>query len=330
MDSLLSEMGGESIGLNVVCEENRDTLFSEPKKRKKNNKFEKRRAKSRRAKAQRDGTNPKAQSSSVQKIELKEAQDGTHDKKENITPLTDENVEKQERITGSKQNNSESQSINSSEGGKEVIGTPWKNTIKGIIQPNLVLMPQDSLTKEEKDYVKTVAVHPSTGNPIHSEPIEAMSRKNQHETTARHLEDQGKRAEYMSNFHARPHEMDRKSGAVSHIKKSKESEHIYGDLDENEETGKGCPFLECGLHQRIANAVKSSKGRGLSLKRPTVIQRNAWSQMLKDNKIKGERSKKNLLIQSETGSGKTLAYFLPMLQVRYQIVFPSFQCRKII
>ena len=238
------------------------------------------------------------------------------DREEKATILIDstitKEVEKKKTTSLSKEDaviiKEEREHFSQAKSNSSVIGKSFKESIQGIIQPNVVLMPKESLTKEEKDYAETIPTD-SNGNPIVPDP---MSRKNQHETTVLHLKDEMKRAEYMSNFHARPHEMDRKSGAVSHIQKSQESTFIFVDLDENEGDGNECAFGECGLHERVVKAITSStKGRGLSLKRPTMVQQNAWSQMLKGNNVG-----KNLFIQSETGSGKTLAYFLPILQVR--------------
>ena len=157
----------------------------------------------------------------------------------------------------------------------------------------------------------------------------SASRKNQQLKTEELLKDEIKRAEYMSTYHARPAEMDRKSGAVSKILESHESTHIFGndndviDGDVIDETGKNddsidCPFASCGLHHNIVRSITSTKGNGPALKRPTVIQRNAWDQILirKGRVGNNEIMKKNLFIQSETGSGKTLAYLIPIVQVR--------------
>ncbi len=174
--------------------------------------------------------------------------------------------------------------------------------------------------------------------------ITSSSRRNQQLRTEQLLKDEVKRAEYMSTYHARPFEMDRKSGATWKIQESKESDHIFGNDDTHMDMatitnnngcgvgvgngdgenightgGKGadCPFACCGLHPNIVRAITSSRGNGLNLKRPTVIQRNAWKQILVtkcDYAYKSKR-RKNLFVQSETGSGKTLAYLLPVVQV---------------
>lgn len=315
-------MGGDTVGLNIVCENREEELQSKPKRKNSKNKFEKRRAKSRQAKARKQGTvldvdrNETISHEKGAEDDPVETNVGVENKKEKA-PMTDSTMtqegEKDMKTALSKQDQpilkeEEKENLNEAKNESPVTGESWKSTIKGMIQQNVVLMPKESLTKEEKDYADTIPTDPMSGNPIIGEP---MSRKNQQVTTARHLEDEMKRAEYMSNFHARPHEMDRKSGAVSQFQRSKESTHIFGNLDEDEGDENGCPFLQCGLHQRVVNAITSSKGRGLSLNRPTVIQQNAWAQMLK-----GKTMRKNLFIQSETGSGKTLAYFLPILQVR--------------
>jgi len=170
------------------------------------------------------------------------------------------------------------------------------------------------------------------------------SRKNQQIRTEQFLQDEAKRAEYMSTYHARPFEMDRKSGAVSKIKVSEESTYIFRKYDdddsiqsdnmENTEMEAGeknnCPFLKCGLHPNIVRAITSSKISSWNLKRPTVIQRTAWEQILikKDYKENISRMKKNLFVSSETGSGKTLAYLLPIIQ-HLAIDSKTFQPKKV-
>lgn len=127
--------------------------------------------------------------------------------------------------------------------------------------------------------------------PITEEPT--ASRKT-HKTTT--LEDDEERAQYMAEFHARPYEMDRRSGASSRIAPSKASTHLFQD-----ETG--CAQL--GLHERLTTCLTLR----FHLERPTVIQQRSLSAL----ENKGDA---NLFVQSETGSGKTLAFLLPIVQVR--------------
>jgi len=108
------------------------------------------------------------------------------------------------------------------------------------------------------------------------------------------LENDEERARYMAEFHARPMEMDRKSGAVASIAPSRESSHIFDSQQ----------HVFGGLHPRLTSSVTK-----LGVKQPTIIQTRAIHALQ-------THPNANLFIQSETGSGKTLAYLLPILQVR--------------
>jgi hypothetical protein len=111
------------------------------------------------------------------------------------------------------------------------------------------------------------------------------------------LENEEERARYMREFHARPMEMDRRSGATAQIiAPSRESTHLF---DQNNVDGFS------SLHPRLHSSLVK-----LNITRPTIIQTRAI-QSLQTN-----RHSRNLFIQSETGSGKTLAFLLPILQVR--------------
>lgn len=147
------------------------------------------------------------------------------------------------------------------------------------------------------------------------------------------LEDEERRANYMAEFHAHPLEMDRRCGAVSTIKASATSSHIFmprhdGDIESsgshhnnNDEGGdetnaKSRQFTALGLNERLAHAITSERGP-FRLIHPTVIQARALAALLPSNENKNAimpKQPKNVFIQSETGSGKTLAYLLPILQ----------------
>lgn len=137
----------------------------------------------------------------------------------------------------------------------------------------------------------------------------------------------------MSEFHARPLEIDRRNNVKSSksIAPSKNSTHIF-DREDNNATTKidsKNPFKNIGIQDKIADALVSSTIFGL--KQPTVIQKKVLSALLVDSSISTQRS--NLFIQSETGSGKvfkycgcafikhiffagkTFAYLLPIIQV---------------
>ena len=109
-------------------------------------------------------------------------------------------------------------------------------------------------------------------------------------------------AQYMANFHARPMELDRRSGArsKSSSKKSKQSSHLF----EHGDTTTSNSWESLNLHSRLLQTVTGQ----LNLSKPTTIQARAIQSFFK-------QTKDNVLIQSETGSGKTLAYILPILQL---------------
>ena len=280
-------MGGDSLGLNIVCETAPVVAKQTKTRKKKNNKYEKRRAKARNAKEEK-----------TQKAE------GT------IT----ERVEKNDDNASAENDASTDGDFNTAV--KENEAAAMQDVSDLVAQ---AMQGDQALSSEEKEKEESPA------NEV-SEPSSAtlasaseawkdnaeMSRKTSHEVTTHVLQDEAKRAQYLSTYHARPYEMDRKSGAVSHIQESKESTHIFGgDADDEDMPGNEseCPFNQCGLHDRIVKAIKSDK---FKLKRPTVIQRNAWNLIIE--KKSGINKRKNLFIQSETGSGKTLAFFIPLMQ----------------
>jgi hypothetical protein len=154
------------------------------------------------------------------------------------------------------------------------------------------------------------------------------------------LSEQEQRALYLSEFHARPRDLDRNENASREIKVSFPSGHIFDNdltvaMDGNEEDEKGsngnreddqklnCQFRNLGLHQSIVDAITNPDGY-FRLNQPTIVQSRAIKALLPTNgsQKKGSLAKleENLFIQSETGSGKTLAYLLPILQVSYIIV----------
>ena len=294
MDSLIANE--DALGLNIVCvndakSSNGSNNVQKGRKPKKKNKYEKRRAKAQRAKLMKEGGSREHVNSSTR---------------------NDKDLKKSE-AAGDNPNEKKSQQQTDSE----------KNEKNAVVENDTV--PETYRSKNSM-------VSQNNENTISTETIKcfdsATSRKKQQLRTEQLLKDEARRAEYMSTYHARPYEMDRKSGAVSKIHESKESTHIFEndddyDDDSDAENETSNPFLNCGLHPRIVHAITSEKG--MNLQRPTVIQRNAWDQILmrkgrKDNKKIGSR---NLFVQSETGSGKTLAYLLPIVQVCGQTLLHS-------
>jgi len=150
-------------------------------------------------------------------------------------------------------------------------------------------------------------------------------------------------AAYLSEFHARPRDLDRSEHASKDIKSSSFSSHLFDTSEviagkdeddrmvvDNEGQTKGetnkssstvslssCPFAKLGLHPNLVSTLTSPTGN-FKLIQPTIVQTKSIAALLPSTK-KTKKSKKgklqqNLFIQSETGSGKTLAYLLPILQ----------------
>ncbi len=148
------------------------------------------------------------------------------------------------------------------------------------------------------------------------------------------------KSRYLSEFHARPRDLDRSERASTKIKPSLASDHIFstevdeddgenmGTLsgDDSNNTGKergsdkvekndgtidaiiGGPFEKLGLHQNLINALTSESGQ-FQLTQPTVVQSRAIVSLLGGKEKKSKKKtvgklEENLFIQSETGSGK--------------------------
>jgi ATP-dependent RNA helicase DDX31/DBP7 len=299
MEGLINSIGGDSLDLNIVCEEvATPATKSNNIKRKKHNKYEKRRAKALRArenKAQKENDHIPSTVASLEKVQ-------------ETTKVTSLHVDTDKSVEGNDQ-------TTHTESTEEVTGHTDmnKDEIDHVEKDHKEKYTSDSFKQEEQSINHIKQSYPTSSNAwVES----SKSRKKSQEVMSKILQDDTARAQYLSTYHARPYEMDRKSGAVSHIEKSKDSMHIFGDdvqdqdLEQSEnDVGTLCPFQQCGVHERIAKVLSSDK---FKLKRPTLIQRNAWHQMISQESSSGKGQ--NLFIQSETGSGKTLAFLVPLLQ----------------
>eukprot|EP00526_Cylindrotheca_closterium_P001265 CAMPEP_0113632462 /NCGR_PEP_ID=MMETSP0017_2-20120614/16874_1 /TAXON_ID=2856 /ORGANISM="Cylindrotheca closterium" /LENGTH=894 /DNA_ID=CAMNT_0000543021 /DNA_START=9 /DNA_END=2693 /DNA_ORIENTATION=+ /assembly_acc=CAM_ASM_000147 len=120
-----------------------------------------------------------------------------------------------------------------------------------------------------------------------------VSRRNRPKAKEGVEESEEDHAKYLAEYHARPMELDRRSGARAVTRVSKESSHIFVAQE----------WDSLDINARMTQALKSR----FELNKPTGIQAKTI-QTFQDN------PKKNVLVHSETGSGKTLAYLLPILQ----------------
>jgi len=132
---------------------------------------------------------------------------------------------------------------------------------------------------------------------------------------ASQIDDDEERAKYMAEFHARPMELDRRSGARSATLVSRESAHIFMTDAENNS------WESLNIYPRLLQTLRSSAFG--ELQKPTTIQlrtirafQESTNALITKSAVAraARQRKKNVLIHSETGSGKTLAYLIPIIQ----------------
>uniref|UniRef100_A0A7S4AWL8 ATP-dependent RNA helicase n=1 Tax=Pseudo-nitzschia australis TaxID=44445 RepID=A0A7S4AWL8_9STRA len=148
-----------------------------------------------------------------------------------------------------------------------------------------------------------------------SSPLQPSNPK---KAGASQIDDDEERAKYMAEFHARPMELDRRSGARSATIVSTESAHLFTTDAQNNS------WESLNIYPRLLQTLRSAAFD--SLKKPTTIQlrtirafQESTNALLRESKDKdssnsSKNKKKNVLIHSETGSGKTLAYLIPIIQ----------------
>ena len=325
MDDLLAEVGGgdSGIGLNIVCDAPAASSTAGhggggPNKRRKKNKYERRRAKARQAKEEQEreklmsfapkfGSDVKA--NVVEKVIKTPASAVDEDK-------TAVPAEEDEHTVSSDADANEDEAKDDIEVGesKSETGSNDDNDDDSASEGSSEGASEDESEDEDEGDGPAPSASPASDAP------QKISRR-VHDATL--LEDERKRADYMATFHARPHEIDRRSNASGRIKESRASNHIFEaddedddekvgskyrdgnssedgagendeamDLDdkqEDEDTAPKCPFEAIGLHPRLANAVSSERGFGYD--RPTIIQTNAARALISTNKNGGKKKK---------------------------------------
>ena len=359
MDELLAEVGGggSGIGLNIVCDapaaaSSTTGLASGGgaggNKRRKN-KYEKRRAKARQAREEKERQKlmafVPAADQPTSRSDAAVAVDGDKVASSERGAVDEQNESSDAGADADEDNNEDKAKRDTPNNGSEAIGESADDASDASASEASGV---ESESENDDD-----SPAPSPAPPSSSGAPQKISRR-VHDAAL--LDDERKRADYMATFHARPHEIDRRSNASSRIKESRASNHIFEADDDEEDDGtnssdnshsdghvgdndeateledkqdeqisapKG-PFEAIGLHPRLANAVSSERGFGYD--RPTIIQTNAARALISTNQSGGKKAKKqktsgdklpNLFVQSETGSGKTLAYLLPIVQVCY-------------
>ncbi|KAG7366651.1 inducible ATP-independent RNA helicase [Nitzschia inconspicua] len=261
---------GEGFDLNIVAVPPPQSLQTN-KKKKKNNRYEKRRQHSQRARQQ------KAESATVEK---------TNNEKKQTNRESDSSADTPKQLDASTPEKSDGNVSNDKQMREDFHTTKAETNDEVPSKGN-------SPTMQRK------VEHPVATAPVATPtPPETKPSKKKH----RSLDDDEERAKYLAEFHARPMELDRRSGARSStVVLSKESTHIFDDDTHTND------WNSLGLHPRLIQTIQSPQFN--SLKQPTTIQ-SRTIRAFREASIK----KKNVLIHSETGSGKTLAYLLPILQ----------------
>lgn len=150
---------------------------------------------------------------------------------------------------------------------------------------NSIVSADSTLSKNSIDYAE--------------EANASQTSRKRHKETA---EEEQEHAKYMAEFHARPMELDRRSGAKSATVVSTESKHLFVIANDWE---------SLNVHPRLLKFLSST-----GLNKPTTIQSKTIQAFQKSSSDDNEKRGKsgNVLIHSETGSGKTIAYLLPILQ----------------
>jgi ATP-dependent RNA helicase DDX31/DBP7 len=193
---------------------------------------------------------------------------------------------------------------------QKTVGTPNDKTLPTISKEvsekkesaenpktETVTKPTTQSTKPQNDIKSNSKTDETDSTNQEVVEVETKSPSGRRKTTTSNdtgLDDEA-HAKYMANFHARPKELDRRSGAKkSSDVISKYSSHLF--VAKNWES--------LNVHSRLLQTLTTH----FKLSKPTTIQSRAIQSFQ-------QKENSNILIQSETGSGKTLAYLLPILQI---------------
>jgi ATP-dependent RNA helicase DDX31/DBP7 len=282
---------------------------AQPIKKKKNNKYERRRRKALNARqAQVNGnadattTNP-AKSPIVNKVELPKPalkelpkpapKQNTADKAPAIESRNEEATEESLGNAISTLVNKERDSSPNKADEKE---KPITAANKSNMKSPKAKSKKSAIEKETEKTTKSKIENPTektTKSKIENPAPVKASRRHRAQPKEDEVEQEEDHAKYMAEFHARPMELDRRSGARSSIRISKASSHLF--VADNWES--------LQINSRLIQTLTSK----FELAKPTSIQ-------TKTIQVIQSSPKNNVLVHSETGSGKTLAYLLPILQ----------------
>eukprot|EP00578_Thalassiosira_sp_NH16_P000813 CAMPEP_0181130304 /NCGR_PEP_ID=MMETSP1071-20121207/29790_1 /TAXON_ID=35127 /ORGANISM="Thalassiosira sp., Strain NH16" /LENGTH=1042 /DNA_ID=CAMNT_0023216361 /DNA_START=19 /DNA_END=3147 /DNA_ORIENTATION=+ len=191
--------------------------------------------------------------------------------------------------------------------------------------PEEVVRPTDGASAPKAIHASSTALSKETVPPaslLLSEEVTASSRRHRAHT----LQSEEQRAKYLSEFHARPRDMDRDERASSDIKASRASDHIFGEhganadndvvkegtmdiadgemaenakddttnegVDTAESAATSCPFRKLGLHPNLVSALTSPSG-SFRLSQPTIVQSRSVLALLPKNSNKKRNKKKD-------------------------------------
>lgn len=293
------------------------------KKKKKNNKYERRRQKAKKAKVQKQST---------RNDEEEHVDENNEDVPADTRNSNNESRDEEKIISPSDEKDTKPTTANDNEKKAIVSASSVQTTASSA-----AVSPDNNLTnktqsKPKKDDSSTNAQKSSRKRNdrevVDDTTIVSISNnRNNDESTsdanlpsetatlsATQLQDEEERAKYMAEFHARPMELDRRSGARSTTVVSKNSTHLFTDDVANNS------WESLNIYPRLVKTLQSEAFG--NLQKPTTIQSNtirafqeSTSAMTKgDSESSKKIRKKNVLVHAETGSGKTLAYLIPVLQ----------------
>jgi hypothetical protein len=200
MDTLIDDSGLDL--LNIVCEERPEQPLHQPKKKRKNNKYERRRAKARQAKDQAIGSS------------------GTQERASSRPKETEEH-EAREDGAAAVVGDSMARSGDDHDEPKDKRPSEQASTATDDHGDSLIISKAPSVSVQQQQSLSSTPQRPASRR-IHVDHMEESTEA---------------RAQYLAEFHARPAEMDRKSRAVSNFESSKDSQHLFeGDGGETFES----------------------------------------------------------------------------------------------
>lgn len=232
----IKTMTAEEFDLNIVAIPSQPNLNSTRHTKKKRNKYEKRRQHSqkaaRRQKQRHDATTESPGETS--------SQDKDVEASANVVRRSTEPLPEQKRNETDKKAPGDSSKEISHENASDISQSSRKRPSPSAATPPTLSTPTDTRSPKKKP--------------------------------RRSLDDEEERAKYLAEFHARPMELDRRSGARSStVVWSKDSSHLFGKDDgDTAAVNNRNAWSSLGIHPRLVQTVQSAQFN--NLQRPTTIQ----------------------------------------------------------